>query len=246
MLSHLSLSANLMTAVDGFSPVPFTAHLWTISLEEQAYFIIPFLVLGFTLAGSKERNLAAFVGGIIAVISVGRVGFALAGKNNTFIFVLPFRADGIVLGAAAALMFEKRALPSALVLAGMFAACLLPFVLMSDTARNAAAVYAYPLLVLGCVTVLLLSQTSKTGRSLLGCKPLSYCGKISYGIYVYHLLSITIAEKVLRSTGFYSPVTVLVVTILLAVSAASASYHLFEKRFLKLKDRFAVVLSRPV
>ena len=76
---------------------------------------------------------------------------------------------------------------------------------------------------------------------------LLYLGKISYGLYVYHALGNVLSGKVIPvHTAFVQlalrPTMALGITIMLA----AASYTVLEKPFLKLKERFAHIDSRPV
>ena len=57
-LAHLSFSANLLTAVQGYSAVSFSPHLWTISLEEQAYLLLALLL---SVAFAKNASPRAAV-----------------------------------------------------------------------------------------------------------------------------------------------------------------------------------------
>ena len=72
---------------------------------------------------------------------------------------------------------------------------------------------------------------------------LKYLGKISFGIYIFHLFAIRLSEKILVSLQFdvlstaYLVLYPLIATVL-AVGFAVISYELFEKHFLKLKNKF--------
>lgn len=243
MLSHLSFSANILTALKGFSPVPFTAHLWTISLEEQAYFVIPMLLLAVSRAIPSRRRIIVATALILLAMTIARSGLWLAGAAPDAIMVLPFRADGIVYGVAAALVFEERQLPNKLLcwalaaVAGVTAAV----ISLNEETLGGAMLVVYSLVIGGCLAALL-----ATVQSNFTFRPLVYLGKISYGIYIYHLLMIRVAERGLETAGITSPVAVLALSVGLTIAASAASYHLYEARFLRLKDRFAVVLSRPV
>lgn len=74
-------------------------------------------------------------------------------------------------------------------------------------------------------------------------KVFKYLGKISYGIYIFHIFSIYLTYKILkdiglveRSEAFY--VLCPLVATLISVGLAALSYHFFESRFLILKHKF--------
>jgi peptidoglycan/LPS O-acetylase OafA/YrhL len=80
-------------------------------------------------------------------------------------------------------------------------------------------------------------------------KALNTLGNISYGIYMYHTICITVVLFGLRSFGLelvnYTVFNVLLYTLstLMTIVVAYYSYELFEKRFLTFKERFMVVKS---
>lgn len=71
-------------------------------------------------------------------------------------------------------------------------------------------------------------------------RALMYVGKISYGIYLYHLLAINAARRFGPSR---EPVIVFLLALPIAIGIATASYRWFELPFQRLKRRFEV---RPV
>jgi peptidoglycan/LPS O-acetylase OafA/YrhL len=77
---------------------------------------------------------------------------------------------------------------------------------------------------------------------------LIYLGQISYGLYVYHELSLLLSHYALggytnRAWGY---ALYWVVAVLLTILMAAVSYQLVERPFLKLKKRFTLVASRPI
>ncbi|HRD57524.1 MAG TPA: acyltransferase [Ferruginibacter sp.] len=75
-------------------------------------------------------------------------------------------------------------------------------------------------------------------------------GRISYGIYLFHppvcRLVITFMVKVLKIPNSFFAYDILYFIIATAATAGLAwlSYEFFEKRFLKLKDKFAIIKTR--
>jgi peptidoglycan/LPS O-acetylase OafA/YrhL len=69
-----------------------------------------------------------------------------------------------------------------------------------------------------------------------------YLGKISFGLYLIHnLLYPFISIKLMRRWGCTNVFVFLLIYIVILLVLSIASYELFEKYFLKLKSRFAVV-----
>ena len=80
---------------------------------------------------------------------------------------------------------------------------------------------------------------------LLETRAFKYLGRISFGIYIYHLISIHLIDKLLETLGntplqtsYYYLLPFLSTT--LSVAAAAASYEYFEKYFLTLKTNFHI------
>jgi len=71
---------------------------------------------------------------------------------------------------------------------------------------------------------------------IIGGKALVFVGRISYGIYLFHMLCQNIVQKlpVIRE----SPAAAFVLATPLTLLLASLSYRYFEAPFLKLKPRF--------
>jgi peptidoglycan/LPS O-acetylase OafA/YrhL len=77
-------------------------------------------------------------------------------------------------------------------------------------------------------------------------KALIYLGKISYGLYVIHEFAHLLARQIFPAA---SPLRVLIqsgISLAITVAFAAASYRWLETPFLRLKERYAHVRSRPV
>lgn len=75
-----------------------------------------------------------------------------------------------------------------------------------------------------------------------------YLGKISYGLYVYHLLGLYIVQKGIGgyARNFHKFLVFWWGGLALTIVMAALSYWLIESPFLRLKERYALVKSRPV
>jgi len=233
---------NIVSGLTWYNPIPWTSHLWTVSVEEQFYLVFPFLfVLGRKGSGRLLGWLAALWGLFIGI----RVVCVLCQAGHPFIWTSLFSADALLLGTAlAALRWQPSAAVSArlfLVLgaiAGCFGAGLFPAL----DVTGAHQVFLYALVAVGA-GLLLLAALHEPGLGFLSIRPLRYLGKISYGLYVFHFLSIHLAGSWWPSGSWWLHAgAALVVTVALA----AASYALIEKHFLALKMKYEAVLTRPV
>jgi peptidoglycan/LPS O-acetylase OafA/YrhL len=219
--------------------------LWTVSIEEQFYLAWPLLIKFF-----KPRRLVWLSLGMIVVALTTRAILCWqdadphAIKWNTLA-----RLDSLACGSLLALALRKwrfELSPSARKL--LFAAGLFRFV---ATYRYLALVHfnllTYSLWAIASAMVLVSvlrphGAAVSSAPSLLSSAPLVYLGRISYGLYVWHLACIValcysgIMRKGDFALGLYAlPLTVVV---------AAASYEWLEKPFLRWKAAFAQIPSR--
>lgn len=71
-------------------------------------------------------------------------------------------------------------------------------------------------------------------------KSLNHLGKISYGLYIYHVPCLLILEFL----GVSSPVILFISGLLLTILVSHISYKYFEAFFIKFKEKFAVIRTR--
>jgi peptidoglycan/LPS O-acetylase OafA/YrhL len=75
---------------------------------------------------------------------------------------------------------------------------------------------------------------------------LLYLGKISYGLYVLHEFAHFCAIRLVHASTPLAVLAQSIVGLALTIALAAASYRWLESPFLRLKERFAHVQSRPV
>jgi peptidoglycan/LPS O-acetylase OafA/YrhL len=100
---------------------------------------------------------------------------------------------------------------------------------------------------LGCLCLFFSLLPLTAGRMQ---KPFIYLGKISYGLYVYHVLWLGAARHIIRhfagnlSLGA-AQLCAMAIALPGCVVTAMLSYRYLESPFLRFKKRYTVVLSRP-
>jgi peptidoglycan/LPS O-acetylase OafA/YrhL len=229
----------------------FAGHLWSLAIEEQFYLAWPLVV--FTL--SRRNVLRVCVACLVGALAY-RIQGVLAGANlHTVYFLTPGRIDGLALGGAVALLMRAGGLPglrriapavlagSAAVLAG---AALHPSGFDPGGAYMVAAGYSALAFFFGALLVLALDAGPARLPRLLSSRVLRFFGRYSYGLYVVHVPLITLARLAgvspdrFAGTRWELPGLLGYMALMATASilVALASWHLYEKHFLRLKSRF--------
>jgi peptidoglycan/LPS O-acetylase OafA/YrhL len=158
-------------------------------------------------------------------------------------FVNYFNIDCMAIGGLAALILYQRLKPLAWLL-NLPVFCVTLVLAIVLIARG---VFMHPLhfefyAVLFAILILNFAANKRLGWSL-EFEPFHYLGKISYGLYMYHSIAIVATFQVLGRFGWTHDVVLYPACILATIGLSAASYRFFESRFLRMKDRFAYVLS---
>jgi peptidoglycan/LPS O-acetylase OafA/YrhL len=247
----LLLVDNFLCWIDGYAQTPATAHLWTLSFEMQMYPLIPVLALaGLGRPGVLPKIALA----LSAFALAARAVFVAAGAVHPVIWVTPFlRPESILAG---------------LLLAGVFARGKPARACEWTIGAAAVASFAYflalpmPHFGPGAISIYLVVGTFGGGAvwaalrvrwisGALTWGPIAFLGRISYGLYVYHLAAILLAARLLgplaldpsRPFGF---VMTAAAALSLTVVMATVSFLVLERPFLRLKTRFEFVPSSSV
>lgn len=236
----VTFTDNIFAATSGYNPIAFTGHLWTISYEEQFYLCIP-LAVPFLLKLSKTKR--SFFLLTMVIIGWG-IRFALISHeaSEVTVYVLPLtHFESIMIGIALAWWNVPHRV-SMLVCAGS----LIVLLLLPSSSDNALRLMAlYPVAALfagGLVSNALCHKNLVKGR-ILNFAPFVYFGKISFGLYVFHIFAIRACSFLF---GHRFPGIEAIAAFLLTLVLAHISYRLVESRFLRLKSNFTIIKNKPV
>ena len=195
------------------------AHLWSLAIEEQFYLVWPLVMTAMFRWLPRRRDRLIVVGLLIAA-SAWAMG---ATDQITAYFATHTRSFGLLAGAGLAISGLRLPQRSAAWVAGGSVAALAVFAATGDP--NDGWMYPWGFLGVAAVsTALTASQLDpaegERGRSWLEWSPLRAVGRVSYGIYLWHVpVAVFVTEERLGVGPVATAVArVAVLTVVVVVS----------------------------
>ena len=242
-LLFAGLAANV--AFVYFPTVAFANILWSVAVEEQFYLFWPHVV--------KIKQKLLGVMGLLLLLYLALKFYAGELDPKFEELVIRTRFSSMIIGGIGAyLVFTKHSLIkyayariTQVTLFGLFVLLLLNYI----DFKSIEFLQEELLSLVVCGLILNIATNPRTLVSLEN-RGFAYLGKLSYGLYVYHLFAVVLALKLLPEliplhdlpTWVAYPITL--GTILVLTTAIShLSYRYFESYFLRKKVRFSTVLS---
>jgi peptidoglycan/LPS O-acetylase OafA/YrhL len=228
-----------------YPPVLFASQAWSVGVEEQFYAVWPMLV-------KYSRRLPVILGAIVAAFVIVGILIALAPDDILWLyflrdFLLVTRIDCMAVGGLAAWLLVRNAPALAIIYSVpvQCAAYVLTFILVYFKVSFQFSNHL-PYAILFALLLLNLAANPKTLLHLNN-RVFDYLGRISYGLYMYHMLAIVVAIRAVLwfTSGHSSMINALiyVLSLCLVVLISTVSYEFFEKPFLKLKVKFSTIVS---
>jgi peptidoglycan/LPS O-acetylase OafA/YrhL len=213
-------------------------HLWSLAVEEQFYLVWPLcLALFFGLRRRLAPTVVLLVG-TIAVVAIRRAIMWNHGVSWIWLYTrLTTRADALLVGCLIAQLWVRGKLPKrGMQVAGWIALGYYAYLIrvgVGNPFLYGRAGFTLIAISIGIVLVAIL-ETEWLVNRLLRTAPLRAVGRVSYGLYIWHL---AIFNAVLRYGRFWPPITQATVALSLAALATFLSFVLVERPFLRWKDR---------
>ena len=212
-------------------------HFWSLAVEEHFYLFWPLVVYLVT-----QRRLLKIIVAIVVMALLLRM-YMVGSGYSVFYFTFT-RFGALAIGSGLALLETNGYLKPArakyfswlllLVVAPLIAL----WMAFTGAGNDNIQLYKYPLIALVYFSAIgyLITQRTPYLNEWLRAGWLSYTGRISYGLYVYHPLLFLLCAQYLHLGNI---VLDFALSTALCYLVASASYYYFEAPFLGLKRFFA-------
>lgn len=232
---------------EGDAPSPFQ-HFWSLSAEEQFYFVWPILIGLLIFAAMKYKKASKTVVlagiGLVFLLSAGYSLYATATDPgaayfSTFTRVWEFAAGALVAALGTQAHAAKKDVASLVGAWGGIAA--IGFSTLAFTGDMPFPGYIAAIPVLGTALVLLSNSTHKYSPNVfLNTKIFQFFGDNSYAIYLWHWPLLVLMPFMVDDFKWPQKLVALALTLILAV----LTQKLVEVRFKKFIDTSAI-LSAP-
>jgi len=223
-------AAILYLANFDFSHPWFLGHLWSLSVEEQFYFLWPGVLKKW------HRHRVGILVGVVLFAPAYRVACHLLGLHGRADETFPAVADVLAIGCLLAILAARwsgaegtirEKIRSRWALAMIVPIALVPIYwgAMGFHTTAVLLLVLWPLMHLSIAALLL--HVVERPYWILNVQPVEWLGKISYSLYLWQQL---FAYGNGRRPWYF---------VLLAVALASASYYLVEQPMLRVRERRA-------
>lgn len=247
---YLFLLPNLSFSM--YLAMPNIGQLWSIGVEEQFYIIWPWIVR------KAKGFLKAMIIFTLALILLKMLVLLITNNNTGYWFgvlkkfVAMSKLECMSLGGIGAyfLYFHRDLTIKITKSKGLFVLAVLVIfggVYFTPKAIQNAIYLVYSV----CFLIIIVHLcTSDKPIFSLEFKWLDFLGKISFGIYMYHMMAITLVLHLARDYFHFNRdmsglqnLSVYISVVIITVLISSISYLYFEKYFIKKKQKVTKVIS---
>jgi peptidoglycan/LPS O-acetylase OafA/YrhL len=228
--------------------VPNIGQSWSIGVEEQFYLLWPLLI---RKSKNVLRSILWIAGIIIALKGVLLFSFPFIQLEAIVVikkFLAMSKLECMALGGFGAYVFfnKKEAILQVIFkpLAQVLAVVMIPILIyFMPTALEDVL---HLLFSISFLIIILNAAGNEKSFFRFENRILQYLGRISYGFYMFHVMCIvftihTLDNYIGLNNDITTPQHILLygISFLLTVAVSSLSYHIFEKAFIRLKDKYA-------
>lgn len=252
LAAYLFFAGNWFTAFNGYLPTALTP-LWSIAVEEQFYLFWPWVARFSTRRMMGVICLLAWIASQITMATLC-LKHAFVHPDiwvNSFVHLQFFAIGGGLSIFLNGSLPKIRGYVRLMLVFFAFAVFAASNYLLNPArgtlgANNPSSITAtYPKFLLYDVSILAI-LVGLLGPSVLErWRGLQFLGKISYGLYMFHVPCLMFVMNVQATEGWHSSVVVFILGFLMTLGVSWLSYEYLEKPFLRMKEKLAIVRSRP-
>jgi len=219
-------------------------HYWSIGVEEQFYLFWPWIV---NYSKNSLLKIAVIIFLVIMLIKI-LFWWQLGVDSYAYRFLSVSRFHCMMIGVIGAIMYFNKQIRFNRLLSNKMVQLIawMLFLLMGFNIVHIPAVIAQEVVAFASLSMIMGQVFVKRRIINLENKFCDFFGKISYGIYVIHPLIILLLSRLYKNlevTIEFKYVLVYSTVVLSTIFIAWLSYTYYEKPFLKLKTKFAIVPS---
>ncbi len=216
----------------GASTTSLFGNLWSLGIEEQFYLFWPLLLL-VALRRSRRLALSIAVAGAVASAALQLAMSADPALSDAAYYATPARVFGLMMGSAIALLPTSMATPrpSGLRTCTGFAALAAILMLFSVNASTSAPQRGVHLVLIASLTTIMLwaiRGSERLAGRLLDTPALRWIGVRSYGLYLWHVPLIALADAAVPPIPGWGQLVGRLLAVVLTVCAAAASHRWIE------------------
>ncbi len=242
LLLYFFLVPNLGFAIG--SGIMTLGPLWSVGVEEQFYLFWPLLV-------NKAKNIFLYLVYVIIIYLVIKISLRFLENGRFYSMISASTFDSMALGGIMAnLVFTKNRIlsffyhPIVQVFGWLF-------LVISIFYKPVHIFSVFDTEIHSIFYSIIIVNVSTNPNSLVNLenKPLNFLGRISYGLYVYHMtviwgLSLFLKNYIKGLPGRWMQYfTIYVLVYGVTILIASLSYIYFESIFLRKKSKFSMINS---
>jgi peptidoglycan/LPS O-acetylase OafA/YrhL len=238
-LFYFLLLPNIPFALN--TTISIITPLWSIGVEEQFYAFWPIVF-------KKSKNILIALIIVFLIFLCTKFYFRFTHNNLLYSYFVSTRIHCMALGAIGAFWVLSGQLYKRIVFHPVVQViCWLHLLVSGFT----GVIHIFSVLdheIYALIYLIIILNVSTNPKTIISLENrlFDFVGKISYGIYVYHMFIITMLAFFLKNKfqdNLVNKTFIYLLIISISIIIAWISYETFEKRFLKMKAKFSKILS---
>ena len=238
-LPYLLILPNLSLGLMSGGHPPNIGQAWSIGVEEQFYLFWPFLIL---LVCNRPKWLTVFIG---CLVMVKFLFLEFGAPRWLQVFMATMKFESMAIGGLGAFLYHNHAATlhsystrhwNLLGVLGIFGV-IFSFWLCPIGLQDGLFIIQSVLFLLVILFGVMVPNRMPEGLK----KMFIWLGQRSYGIYMWHMMFLTLVANGLKSIlgeDEHTALPLAVISSVLTIFVCQLSYRFYELPFLKLKERF--------